>query len=240
MATIEFLQGNLNHDAKAQDLFHQSMAQWSINIAIVAEPYKVPDRIDWAGDLDGTVAITTRSAAGSNPFKSVIKGHGCVAAVCGDLAVVGVYFSPNKTLAEFESFLVEVGALVGRLHPTPVIVAGDFNAKHAAWGSPVTDPRGRTLLEWAIAANLAVANKGTANTCVRQGGGSIVDITRLRTLPWHAVFRDGRYWWMSRPCQITVTSGSVSLHSLGSLSQDGMTRSKTAHAGYSKNSTEKP
>lgn len=45
--SISFLQANLNHSAGAQDLFVQSLAEWSIDVGIVAEPYRVPDGPNW-------------------------------------------------------------------------------------------------------------------------------------------------------------------------------------------------
>ncbi|XP_063620671.1 uncharacterized protein LOC134793075 [Cydia splendana] len=174
---IQVLQANLNHCARAQDLLFQSMAQWLINIAVIAEPYTVPARAEWVGDLDSTVALVSRSATSSPPFQGVVRGHGFVAATYENIAVVGAYFSPNDSLANFEQFLVEVGAIVRQLHPTPVLFAGDLNAKSREWGSRVTDPFGQCLEEWAVAYGLAVINRGTVNTCVRQQGGSIVDVT---------------------------------------------------------------
>ncbi|CAH2217157.1 jg10321, partial [Pararge aegeria aegeria] len=153
------------------------MAEWLIHVTVVAEPYYVPTGDDWIGDRNGLVAITTRSAVGSPAFKQVVKGRGYVSAFVGGILVVGVYFSPNRTLSEFEQFLVEIGALIGRCRPNRVLVAGDFNAKSLAWGSPVTDVRGEELEEWAVQMGLIVINRGSVQTCVRQQGGSIVDIT---------------------------------------------------------------
>ncbi|KAA5586620.1 hypothetical protein F3H15_37360, partial [Pseudomonas aeruginosa] len=50
------------------------------------------------------------------------------------------------------------------------------NAKSSAWGSPVTDHRGEVLEEWAVTTGLVVLNRGSEYTCVRQRGGSIVDV----------------------------------------------------------------
>jgi hypothetical protein len=174
---LRLLQANINHCARAQDLLCQSMAQWLIHIAVVAEPYSVPPRDNWVGDTNGVVALVSHVATGTPPFERVSRGQGYVAAVVGDITIIGVYFSPNRTLAEFEQFLVEVGAVIGRSHPHPVLVAGDLNAKSVAWGSPATDARGDELLEWAISSGLEIQNRGTVNTCVRQQGGSIVDVT---------------------------------------------------------------
>ncbi|XP_046976478.1 uncharacterized protein LOC124542591 [Vanessa cardui] len=110
-------------------------------------------------------------------IEGVVKGKGCVLAFVGGVAIIGVYASPNRTLAEFERLLVEVGALVGQASPTPVLVAGNFNAKSTAWGSPVTDVRGEALKEWAVSLGLTPMNSGSESTCVRQQGELIVDVT---------------------------------------------------------------
>nr|XP_049691667.1 uncharacterized protein LOC126053518 [Helicoverpa armigera]XP_049704749.1 uncharacterized protein LOC126056273 [Helicoverpa armigera]XP_049706070.1 uncharacterized protein LOC126056578 [Helicoverpa armigera] len=168
---LHFLQGNINHCARAQDLLLQSMAEWSIDVAVVAEPYFIPARDNWLGCADGLVAII------GGTLTDPSRGRGWVAAVSGGIVIVGAYFSPNKSLADFEGFLVELGAVVGRHHPRPVLVLGDLNAKSSAWGSPVTDPRGEVLEEWAVTTGLVVLNRGSEYTCVRQRGGSIVDVS---------------------------------------------------------------
>ena len=74
---------------------------------------------------------------------------GCVVALVGNLDVVGVYFSPNRTLAGFEEFLIRLGEMVERF--LPVEVLSDLNAKSSVWGSATTSVRGVTLsdLNWA-------------------------------------------------------------------------------------------
>ncbi|CAG4914405.1 unnamed protein product [Colias eurytheme] len=162
----------------AQDLLIQSLAQWSIHIAILSEPYVVPHgRENWIGDLDELAAIVVTQAEGSPPIRAQAKGHGCVAARFEDTVVIGVYFSPNKTLPEFEAFLGEVCSLIQWGHPHQIIIAGDLNAKSAAWGSSASNARGDVLLEWLAAQNLVPLNLGTEHTCVRMQGGSVVDVT---------------------------------------------------------------
>ncbi|KAJ0175991.1 hypothetical protein K1T71_008165 [Dendrolimus kikuchii] len=141
------------------------------------KPYYVPPRSDWAGDLDGSVAIIVRTAAACPPLAGVVKGQGYVAATIGEMVVLGGYFSPNRRLADFEGWIEEVGTVVARSRPRPVLVLGDFNAKSVAWGSPRTCARGEALEEWAIEKGLVVLNRGSVHTCVRQQGGSIVDVT---------------------------------------------------------------
>ncbi|XP_041978640.1 uncharacterized protein LOC121732753 [Aricia agestis] len=173
---LSFLQANVNHSAAAQDLFLQTVAEWSVDVAVVSEPYYVPSQPHWAGDDEGSVAVVVRPGAGP-PLIPRMRGPGYVVAAWGEYAVVGIYFSPNRNLAALEQFLDALGPLIRRLAPLPVIVAGDFNAKSSAWGSPVTDPKGREVEEWALASGLSLLNTGTVQTCVRRTGGSVVDLS---------------------------------------------------------------
>ncbi|XP_037299036.1 uncharacterized protein LOC119190706 [Manduca sexta] len=145
--TKHFLQANINHCARAQDLLVQSLAQWSIHVAVVSEPYFVP-RDDWAGDSDGSVAVITGVPPAPRPSKKSREGYRMCGGSVGGVGS-GSLLLPNRSLAEFESFLIRLGTLVVQSsQPRPVLVAGDFNAKSLAWGSSVTDARGwRVLVE---------------------------------------------------------------------------------------------
>ncbi|XP_064292003.1 uncharacterized protein LOC135309707 [Plodia interpunctella] len=143
---VTFLQANLNHSARAQDLLLQSMAEWDLDVAVVAEPYAVPSLPHWAGDLDGLVAIVARPGA-APPLAIKKRGNGFVVAVRGEYAIIGVYFSPNRDLPALERFLDALGPEIRRLAPLKVFVAGDFNAKSTAWGNPATEPKGRKVEE---------------------------------------------------------------------------------------------
>ncbi|KAK9701250.1 Endonuclease-reverse transcriptase [Popillia japonica] len=58
-----------------------------------------------------------------------------------------------------------------------IIIAGDFNAKAAAWGSPVTDNRGEHLMDWAAELSLNVINADETPTFERRSCKSFIDIT---------------------------------------------------------------
>jgi len=62
--------------------------------------------------------------------------------------VVGVYFSPNRDLAQFSAYLDRLATVIRRQLPGPVLVAGDLNSKSVDWSSPATDARGQVLVEW--------------------------------------------------------------------------------------------
>ncbi|XP_064074001.1 uncharacterized protein LOC135193839, partial [Vanessa tameamea] len=88
-------------------------------LGMVAEPYVVHLRDDWVSDHEGVISIVAPAIAGAPAIDWVAKGRGCVAAIVQNSAFVGVYASPNRSLAEFEQLLVEVGALVGQVSPRP-------------------------------------------------------------------------------------------------------------------------
>jgi hypothetical protein len=172
----KLLQGNLNHCAGAQDLLLQSLAEWRVDIAVMAEPYFIPIQPRWAGDVNDSVAIITR-LNGDPPLQIKERGQGYIAALLGDLAIVGVYFSPNRSLSDFEGFLDTVRNAVIRLSPHQVLIMGDLNAKSRAWGNVTTNARGRAVQTWALLSELSLLNRGSVHTCVRQQGGSVVDVS---------------------------------------------------------------
>lgn len=173
---LNFLQGNLNHSAAAQYVMIQSAMEWFIDIAVVAESYCVPARSNWAADLNGSIAIMAPVSAHSPPLSIKERGPGYVAATWGEIALVGVYFSPNRSVSDLEDWVDSLIGVVRRLAPRQIVVMGDFNAKHPAWGSTAT-VKGEVVFEWATTAGLSIMNRGTSNTCVRWNGASIVDLT---------------------------------------------------------------
>ncbi|XP_024893922.1 uncharacterized protein LOC112468804 [Temnothorax curvispinosus] len=177
----KILQANLNHCRAAQDLFLQAMAECGGGLGIAAEPYRVPrDHPCWAVDRRGSVAITWRQTAEPVACTRIETGDGFVAVKWDHITgsyQVAVYVSPNISSAQFNEYLGRLWDCVTKILPEPVVVAGDFNAKSALWGSPVTDTRGKIFERWAAGLGLCIVNSGTTQTCVRRWGGSIVDIT---------------------------------------------------------------
>ncbi|RLU14683.1 hypothetical protein DMN91_013075, partial [Ooceraea biroi] len=60
-----------------------------------------------------------------------------------------------------------------RCAPRPILIAGDFNAKSALWGSPRSDGRGRLVEGWAADLGLCLLNTGSGSTCVRWQGSPL-------------------------------------------------------------------
>ncbi|KAJ0169368.1 hypothetical protein K1T71_015252 [Dendrolimus kikuchii] len=165
------------------------MAEWEVGLAVISEPYYVPTQSNWVGDLDDTVAVVASSGAGT-PLIEIERGRGYAVAGWGEHTFIGVYFSPNRPLAEFERFLDSVRAAVGRQSPRATFVLGDFNAKSRSWGNTVTELRGLAVETWAFQSGLTLLNRGSVHTCVRARGGSVVDLS----FATHAIARRVMNW----------------------------------------------
>ena len=170
------MQINLNHSARAQDLLLQTMAECGTGLAIVAEPYHIPQRCG-VGDTTNTAAIIRAGTTDSPSINVIKKDRGFVMATWGRIAVVSVYASPNANIASFREQLDRIRDSVLPWMKQDVLIAGDFNAKSTLWGSPRTNPRGDTLVEWAAELDLRLLNEESKSTCVRWQGESIVDLT---------------------------------------------------------------
>ncbi|XP_072757723.1 uncharacterized protein [Anoplolepis gracilipes] len=136
MSNIGLLQSNLNHCARAQDLFLHALAEYRCGVGIAAEPYSIlPNHSCWAGDNQGSVAITWREEPGSFPCLKIGTGRNHVVVKWSPVWVVGCYIPPSiRDPARFEDILDEIALLVQRRLPELIIVTGDFNAWNRLWG----------------------------------------------------------------------------------------------------------
>ncbi|CAF4907381.1 unnamed protein product [Pieris macdunnoughi] len=167
-------EANINHCARAQDLLLQTRAEWDIDITVVSEPYFVPSPSHWLEDLSGLVCIIARP--GGYPLILKDRGIGYLVAEWNGLIIVAVYFSPNRELSEFLTFLDNLCLPIQRAQ-LPVIVLGDFNARSQTWGDSLTNDRGKAVEEWYTELGLFLHNRGNVPTCVRAQGQSLVDLT---------------------------------------------------------------
>ena len=169
------IQINLNHSARAQDLLLQTMAECGIGLAVVAEPYRIPQNCG-VGDTTNTAAIVRAGTTDSPNINLIKKDRGFVMATWGRMVVVSMYVSPNAHTASFREQLDKIRDSVLPWMAQDVLVIGDFNAKSTLWGSPRTNLRGDIVVEWAAELDLRLLNEGSKSTCVRWQGESIVDL----------------------------------------------------------------
>jgi len=178
------LQINLNHCWTAQQLLTQTMAERKANIALISDYYKIMgDDERWISSADGKSAIFVSG----NPRPTITDhgaGLGFAWARISNTIWYSCYCSPNCTLEAFDSFLAGLEASI-RLQTNPqanLIVAGDFNAHSAAWGSSTDDARGSLLLDLASILRLEVCNIGSTPTYRRINAASVIDVTLVRPL----------------------------------------------------------
>lgn len=172
------MQTNLNHARHAQELFYQCMDERDIGLAVIAEPYRIPeDNPLWAKATDGSVAATWRRTENSVPCNKEEAGDGFIAVRWGGILVVGVYLSPRLRVIEVEARFERIARCVRARGPLPALIMGDFNAHATMWGSRRDSARGRVVVDWANSLGLQCVNQGTESTCVRAQGESIVDLT---------------------------------------------------------------
>ena len=69
------------------------------------------------------------------------------------------------------------GRLIGSGGSRPILVRGDFNAKHVSWSGYGNNARGRLLKEWFDSRHFAVRNQMGAETCPWATGESAIDLT---------------------------------------------------------------
>ncbi|XP_077255613.1 uncharacterized protein LOC143893768 [Temnothorax americanus] len=148
------------------------MAERGCGLGIAAELHRVPrDHSLWAGSRCGLAAITWRRTAEPVPCSKFEAGDGFVVVKWGRVYVASVYVSPNLDAAQYEEVLADLRACISRipLAQRQIVVAGDFNAKSALWGSPVTNRRGRILETWAAGLDLVIVNSGQRTDTVTRG-----------------------------------------------------------------------
>lgn len=77
-----------------------------------------------------------------------------------------------------------------RASTTPVVISGDFNAWHVAWGSGLKNHRGEALYDTIVSSGLVLLNEGNKPTFEVNNRTSIADLTlvspelKRSTLNW--------------------------------------------------------
>lgn len=173
---MKILQINCNKSRPAQDLAVATARNHGVGFLIISEPNinAIIGRKDWFHDSRMKTAIHIVD----NNIRITNQGHGTGFTYVSTekLFICSCYSSGNEDIEKLEEMLFEIQYLVrrGRLE---AIIAGDFNAKSALWGMPLTDARGQILLEWVEANDMVVVNEGVKPTFVSENYGSILDLT---------------------------------------------------------------
>lgn len=154
-----------------------------VDICCMVEPWNLRDDPCWFSSWNGLAAILWNPDALRETYTLVHDARDFVIVRCGHLYVVSIYISPSIRVDEFLNIIEELGRHIRNVEGE-IIVCGDFNAKSRLWGNAVTNKRGNLLEEWAAQYNLRLGNVGSAPTCIKPQGTSVVDIT------WHSLYAD--------------------------------------------------
>ena len=121
----QVVQLNLNHCDAAQQLLYQSVAEWKVDVAILADPYRVPTgNGNWVADKSKSAAICT---TGSYPVQEIVSAseEEFVVAKVNGVYFCACYAPPRWSVEQFTQMVdLMVSKLTGL---KPVIIAGDFN-----------------------------------------------------------------------------------------------------------------
>jgi hypothetical protein len=181
------MQLNLNHCDAAQQLLYQAVAESMTDIAIIAEPYRIPTgNTNWVADRSNMAAIWT---SGNYPVQEIVSTsqEGFVVAKVNGVYFCSCYAPPRWSTEQFSQMVDSMTVVLAGLRP--VVVAGDFNAWAVEWGSRFTNRRGQILLEAIANLQVDLANEGTKSTFSRNGAQSIIDVTfcspgLMRSINW--------------------------------------------------------
>jgi len=175
--TIKIIQVNLNRSWMALDLLKQYMYEMHVTIAIVSEPPKgLKESNTCFLSEDGCAAILWKSDNTEWRCRLVNRDKGFVLISLEDVQVMSCYISPNVNTLIFSDFLDNVNNVIKSM-VNPYLICGDFNAHAVMWGSHTTNRRGELVMSWSAALDLRLLNRGSAYTCVRPQGCSIVDLS---------------------------------------------------------------
>lgn len=170
------LQCNLNRSGVAQNLLMQRIYEGKIDVCIISEQHTNIRNKAWFSDDSSTAAIWV---VNSSRVTVECSGHGegHVWIKIPGTYIVSVYLSPNEGISVFRQKLADIEDKIINLNGE-VIIAGDFNAKSAEWGSEVSDTRGNEVADLAARLDLTILNTGNSSTFRRPGyRESILDIS---------------------------------------------------------------
>lgn len=171
---LRMLLTNLQTSRETQDLFFKNMADWRIDVAMVTEPNNVPGSSVWFGDELSKVAVVLNASWNVSCVR-VCSGRGYCAVKCEDVLMVAGYLSPNSTRLETMDYVNELERVIRDNAGAQVLLLGDFNARSVMWGCATENDRRFQLLELTTNLDLRLINVGSAPTCVRAQGSSVVD-----------------------------------------------------------------
>lgn len=162
---LSFVQVNLDHSRLSFGNLCDNMVRTDTHVAVACDPYrnggkmqKMPEGFTViAHEKDPSALVLVRRPSFDICPMSVTKF--VVAVYCQSttyhFTLVSVYAPPHKPIDPVLRALEEV---VAKSRSPNIVVAGDLNAKHRAWGPRAGDDRGARVAEFASATGLVFFN----------------------------------------------------------------------------------
>lgn len=167
----------MNGTIDADALLPQIVSERKAEIALLSEQYRDKKPPSWLKDDESRAAIWVPSQ-GKISIDASGAGNGFVWLRNKSITFVSCYFSPNVSIAEYQNRMDDLEDSIRDMTTDNLILAGDFNARAVEWGMPVTNTRGRIVLDMAARLRLVVINTGDKTTYRRPGfGESKPDVT---------------------------------------------------------------
>lgn len=170
---MRILQLNLNHCQAAQEILKQSVRELSVDVAVLSEPYRKMLSVNWVSDNTDTSAIWNTSTFTLQD--KIASQCGYARATISGITLYSCYIPPRYSIEDFRIIVENIA--IDAATRNPVIIAGDFNAWAVEWGCPLTNARGRVLLEAFSPLGVVLMNNGVEPTFRRGNAGSVIDVT---------------------------------------------------------------
>ena len=171
---IKVLQINLNRCRTAHDAMEERVRREKFDLCIISEANPMLSKRNterdegWMSDTDADSAVWWTGSNRALTIRSKKTSKGITEIILtDDTQIVSCYFSPNRALEDFRTYLEELKTRIDDHRDSLTTVAGDFNAASLTWGSWRTDRRGREIEDWAAELSLCVVNDGDTPTLQR-------------------------------------------------------------------------
>lgn len=215
MATIAFLQVNLQHSKGASDVLNRTFTSKNLDFVLIQEPYVYRGLVSRLATPSGRLMYnkgteTPRAALLVRPTVKCILltqflSRDMVAVIAvvpttggkQEVVVASAYFPGDSE----EAPPIEVRSLIKYCEESnkQLILGCDANAHHLAWGSTDTNTRGENLYEFISSTNLDIVNRGNEPTFVTRIRQEVLDITLASPL-LSATLKN---WYVSREASLS-------------------------------------
>lgn len=136
----------------------QHIMENKIDLACISEPYNPTGNGMWLTDETKLAAIFMAPSYRSN-WKALHQKDGYIMMRTQNYVFGSCYFSPNRPIGEFRTFLTNLYFDIIPHLSNYVILVGDFNARSTMWQDTRTCPRGELLSAWADEVGMILLNQ---------------------------------------------------------------------------------